>query len=78
MVLVRNVLTGLGFYDIGNLYRTFDERDFGDLRRGTGFGLRIGVPGLGPVPLQLDYAWALDRGPDDPRTRFHFDIGVDF
>lgn len=55
-------LTGLVFYDTGNVYRKDQRIDLGNLRQSAGFGIRWYSP-LGPMRLERGYI--LDRRKDD-------------
>ena len=69
----------VAFADAGTLFR---PSEFNDVykRRGEGFGaglgLRITIPGLGP--LRLDYAWPLLGVDKQFRQRVNFGIGQKF
>ena len=41
----------------------------------AGFGLRIVVPMLGPVPIALDFGFPIVKGPDDNTQVFSFWLG---
>ena len=40
-----------------------------------GLGLRITVPAMGPAPIALDFAYALNRADFDDREVFSFSLG---
>jgi outer membrane protein insertion porin family len=65
------------FYDIGYVYDEAYEWDFSQYNSDWGVGIRLDFPGF---PLRLDYAWPLERDPDDTRRsgRFQFTIGYTF
>ncbi len=68
-------LTGVGFVDAGNVFRSVGRAALRDLRIGAGFGLRIDTPvGL----ARLDYGLPLDRDPDEPRGRVFVSLGQAF
>lgn len=65
------------FYDIGYVYEKSFDWDFSTYNSDWGIGVRIDIPGF---PLRLDYAWPLEKDPDDTRKagRFQFNIGYQF
>lgn len=62
----------VGFYDVGDAFRTFDAMH---LRQGAGVGLRVLLPQLDRTVLRVDFGFPLD--PSDPNgevtlvIRFH-------
>jgi outer membrane protein insertion porin family len=44
-------------------------------RIAAGFGLRISVPGMGPAPIALDFAWPINKADFDDTRVFSFYIG---
>ncbi len=69
------ILWGVIFYDIGNVWDT--DFDFGDLKQGAGIGLRIKVP-IMPVPIQVDYGWAINPESYQDRGRLHIGFTMGF
>jgi len=65
-------VTGVFFFDAGNVWRDEDSYDFGDLKMSAGPGVRWYSP-LGP--LRLEYGFVIDPGPDDPSGNWEFGIG---
>jgi outer membrane protein insertion porin family len=67
------------FVDGGNVFARVSEFSVGDLRGGTGFGLRYRSP-IGPI--RIDLGFKMDRrvigGRLEPRTALHFSIGQAF
>jgi outer membrane protein insertion porin family len=55
-----------------------DESTIGihDYRVAAGFGLRIIVPMMGPVPIALDFAFPIVRNPQDHTEVFSFGVAV--
>ena len=53
------------------------ERDFEvtNYRASAGFGLRWVVPIMGPVPMNLDFAWPIVKDKNDDTQVFSFSIG---
>jgi outer membrane protein insertion porin family len=72
---VVNAVQALGFLDVGNTWRSPDETDLSDMRRGAGLGVRIDVPMVGQ--LGFDYGYGFDRTEAEggPGWEFHFQIG---
>ena len=68
-------LSGVGFVDAGNVFRSVRDISLRELGVGTGFGLRIESPvGL----VRIDYGWALGRTAGEPRGRFFLSLGQAF
>ncbi len=74
-------LTGLLFYDTGNVFGEDDSVDLGELRESAGFGIRWYSP-MGPIRLERGYV--LDRRKDEDGNyiedsgRWEFAIGGAF
>ena len=66
-----------GFFDAGNVWPQVEDFGSGDLKLGTGLGLRIKTP-IGPV--NLDYGYPLSDEPaEEERTgKFYFSISRGF
>ncbi len=47
-----------------------------DYRVTAGFGARIVVPMMGPVPIALDFGFPIVRGPNDQQQVFSFYVGI--
>lgn len=60
------------FVDAGTVERQIEILDY---RVSAGFGLRVQVPMLGPVPLAFDFAWPLAQKADDDKQVFSFFVG---
>jgi outer membrane protein insertion porin family len=65
-------VTGVFFFDAGNVWRERDNYDFGDLKMSAGPGVRWYSP-IGPI--RLEYGYVIDPGPDEPSGNFEFGIG---
>lgn len=65
------------FYDIGYVYDEAYEWELSQYNSDWGVGIRLDFPGF---PLRFDYAWPLERDPEDTRKsgRFQFTIGYSF
>ena len=46
-----------------------------DYRVAVGTGLRISIPALGPMPIALDFAFPIVKGPQDQEQVFSFYVG---
>ncbi len=66
------LIRGVGFLDAGMLGDRFQDRFFRQLRLSAGVGLRIRIPGLGNLPIALDFAWPLRRQDTDRLRAFSF------
>lgn len=67
------------FAEAGNVFRTFDQADFFDLRRSVGFGARLLINPIGLIGFDLGYGF--DRRLVDgniPSWIFHFQFGRGF
>jgi outer membrane protein insertion porin family len=74
--LIKDVgLTGVVFYDTGNLYDTGQDIDLSNLYQSTGFGIRWYSP-MGP--LRLEYGFALNPPPGGASGRLEFTMGQAF
>jgi outer membrane protein insertion porin family len=68
-------LTGLIFYDTGNVYEDEGSIDLADLRESVGGGIRWYSP-MGPI--RLEYGHILDREGDEDGGRWEFSMGNNF
>jgi outer membrane protein insertion porin family len=68
-------VTGLVFFDAGNVWRKDQNFDFGDLRTSAGGGIRWYSP-VGP--LRLEYGFNLDPRPGESSGKFEFAMGGNF
>ena len=65
----------VAFLDVGNVFLQNPSLRLKDLREAAGFGLRYDAP-IGLVGI--DFAWLLDRRPDEKRFRWFVTIGQEF
>ena len=65
----------VAFVDFGTVEESV-KIDRGDFRVAPGLGLRIAVPGMGPAPIALDFAWAIEREATDDTRVFSFFVGL--
>jgi outer membrane protein assembly factor BamA len=72
-LLANDKLHWAFFVDHGTVERDVSIRNY---RVSVGTGLRISVPALGPLPLALDIAVPVSKGPFDKEQLFNFSIGV--
>jgi outer membrane protein insertion porin family len=63
------------FSDLGNVYPFVSDIDVGEIRASAGLGVRYRTA-FGPV--RLDWAYKLDREPDEAASRIHFTVGHAF
>jgi outer membrane protein insertion porin family len=73
--LYSDMLYGVLFLDTGTVL--FDP-GFEDYRASAGFGFRIRVPGLSPIPIALDFGFPILREDTDRRRLFTFSIDLPF
>ncbi len=67
------------FAEAGNVWATFKQADFLDLKRSVGFGARLVLPAVGIIGFDLGYGF--DRkivDGQDPSWLFHFQFGRGF
>jgi len=65
-------VTGVVFFDAGNVWTKEENYNFGDLRKSAGVGIRWYSP-VGP--LRLEYGFILDRREDEPTGNMEFALG---
>jgi len=73
--LYGEILRGVLFTDMGTVESSVAIRDW---RASIGFGVRLTVEQLGPIPIELDLAFPVTKGPDDEERAFSFFIGTSF
>ena len=73
--LVGEKLRGVVFLDTGTV-----ESDFGisDYRASVGFGVRMTIPFMGPVPMALDFGFPIVKSSEDDTQIFSFSVGWTF
>ena len=70
-VTADDALRMVFFVDSGTVEESV-ELDSDTYRVAAGFGLRISVPGMGPAPIALDFAWPINKADfDDTRAIEH-------
>ena len=65
------------FADIGQAWWKTSGFDLSELKVGVGTGIRIKIP-IFPMPIKIDYGYALDPLPGEDPGRFHFTIDWGF
>jgi len=73
--LIAEPLHALFFFEGGNTWNSGQDLDLGDLRKSIGFGVRLEIPALGRVGLDMGYGFDRDDG---PRWEPHFQLGNTF
>ncbi|MCX7704725.1 MAG: outer membrane protein assembly factor BamA, partial [bacterium] len=71
----NEIIWGVLFFDAGNVW--LEDFDFGNLKQSAGIGLRIKVP-IMPVPIQVDYGWAINPDPWQDKGRLHIGFTLGF
>jgi outer membrane protein insertion porin family len=71
----KNIVSVVGFLDTGTV---IDEIGFDEYRVSAGFGFRLGVPMLSPVPLAFDFGFPLVKQPGDDGRLFTFTVDLPF
>ncbi|MEM9658374.1 MAG: BamA/TamA family outer membrane protein, partial [Planctomycetota bacterium] len=71
-VTADDMLHAVVFCDFGTVERDVEIKDF---RVAPGVGLRITVPAMGPAPIALDFAWAVNHAEFDDLEVFAFSLG---
>ncbi len=73
--LYGEMFRGVFFLDTGTV-----EADIGlsSYRAAVGFGLRWVIPRMGPIPIQLDFAFPVASDEDDDEQVFSFSLGWTF
>jgi outer membrane protein insertion porin family len=61
------------FVDHGTVERNVSIHNY---RVAVGTGIRLSIPALGPLPLAIDLAVPLTKGPDDRKQLVNFSVGV--
>ncbi|MCP4293134.1 MAG: outer membrane protein assembly factor BamA [bacterium] len=72
---VSDAIQLLSFLDMGDVWNSFRESDFANMRKGAGFGIRVEVPMMGTIGF--DYGYGFDRL-GGPSWEPHFTIGSMF
>lgn len=74
--LVKKVIKGAVFYDIGNVWAKSNDFNLSYLKKGAGVGIRLNTP-IGP--LKLDYGYGFDPDPGEKKQgHFYFSMSRGF
>jgi outer membrane protein insertion porin family len=71
-ITADDMLHGVVFCDFGTVEPSVEIKN---MRVAPGAGLRITVPAMGPAPIALDFAWAVNRADTDNPQVFSFSLG---
>ncbi len=72
-VTADDMINVVAFSDFG----TVDDRvSMSNFRATAGFGLRVVIPAMGPVPLAFDFAFPISKQPIDDTQVFSFYVGI--
>ncbi len=71
-ILPNDQLYAVAFVDTGTVESKVDLNNY---RVAAGFGLRIQIPMLGPVPIALDFGFPIHQAPTDVKQVFSFWLG---
>jgi len=74
-VLANDKLYFAAFVDHGTVEQSVTIKDY---RVTVGFGVRIAVPALGPLPIALDFGFPIVKSTMDQRQVFQFSMGWGF
>lgn len=72
-ILQNDKIHFVTFLDHGTVERSVAIRDY---RVSAGFGFRLNVPAMGPLPIALDFAFPITQMPGDVRQMFSFYVGM--
>ena len=72
-VTADDMISVVGFSDFGTVDESVSLNKF---RTSVGFGLRIVIPAMGPVPLAFDFAFPVLAEDEDDERIFSFYVGI--
>jgi outer membrane protein insertion porin family len=72
-IVASDIVHFVAFVDGGTVESNTSIHDY---RVSAGFGFRLAIPQLGPVPIALDFGFPIVRGPGDREQIFSFWIGM--
>ncbi len=72
-VTADDMINVVAFSDFGTVENEVSVADF---RATAGFGLRVVIPAMGPVPLAFDFAFPITRQEFDDERMFSFYVGI--
>jgi outer membrane protein insertion porin family len=73
--LYADTVRGVTFLDMGTVERDFEITSW---RAAVGFGVRIHVRFLGPVPIVMDFGFPIAKDDQDDTRVFNFSFGASF
>jgi outer membrane protein insertion porin family len=76
-IKITDQIYGVLFFDAGNAWDSFSAMDPSGLKRSVGFGVRIEIPGMGPLGLDIGYGFDRDP-PGKPGFEPHVTFGAFF
>jgi len=65
----------VGFCDAGTVQSDISNWDE-EFRVSAGFGLRLSIPAMGPMPIALDFAFPIVKADSDKERMFNFRVGM--
>jgi len=72
-VTADDMINVVAFSDFGTVE---EEVTLDNFRATAGFGLRVVIPAMGPVPLAFDFAFPIKSQPTDDERVFSFYVGI--
>ena len=72
------MIRGVLFCDVGQVAYTLNDIGNTTWRSSAGFGIRLHFPGLGGVPIALDWGFPITKDDEDETQIFSFNIGTIF
>jgi outer membrane protein assembly complex protein YaeT len=73
--VIYKMFGGVVFVDVGNVWKSIDDFDIGDVRSAAGLGLRANTP-IGIA--RCDFGFNLDPQGNEPAGRLYFSVGQAF
>ncbi|KPJ59956.1 MAG: hypothetical protein AMS15_06640 [Planctomycetes bacterium DG_23] len=74
----QETIRGHLFLDAGGVWSDIGDFDPGEIRAAAGFGLRLYISRVSPIPIALDFAVPIMSEPGDNEQIFSFSIGAFF
>lgn len=74
-IIKKMRLTGVVFFDMGNVYGDNEDFDLTDIKKSVGFGVRWFSP-MGPI--RIEFGFALDAEEEDDTSNWEFAMGTFF
>ncbi len=76
--LYEQILGGVIFMDTGSLASELEADELFDFRVAVGFGIRLKIDFLGPVPFAIDFGFPLVKGREDQTQLISFSLDRKF